>query len=53
VGSDEPGRLAELTDAQFADHDLTREDITLFGARLDPARRAAQVRVEARDAERA
>jgi hypothetical protein len=53
MGTDESRRLEELRDALFADDDLARQGITLFGAGLDRPRGAVHVRVAAEDAERA
>lgn len=51
MGPDEPGRVAELRDALFADDDLERHGITLFGASLNRTRGGIRVQIAAQDAE--
>jgi hypothetical protein len=53
MGRDELGRLEELRDALYADDDLKREGITLFGAGVDPERETIRLQVAAADSERA
>jgi hypothetical protein len=53
MGRDELGRLEELRHALYADDDLKREGITLFGAGVDPERETIRLQVAAADSERA
>jgi hypothetical protein len=53
MGADKSGRVEELREALFADDDLRREGITLFGAGVDREREVVRLRVAAEDPERA
>ena len=53
MGQDEPRRVEKLRDALFADDDLRRHGVTLFGASLNPTHGGIRVQIAAEDAARA